>query len=195
MPFPLLYYFGRIIEIADTCFSTVICYIVGRCSGVKISKGCSFSGRTKFRTLSLGKVRIGSGCRFLSRSTSNLLGLNHCCIIAQLSPNAEISIGKNCGFSGASICAETGITIGDNVRIGANSTVTDTDWHSDDNRVGHPKPVTIHDHAWIGTSVIILKGVEIGENSLIGAGSVVTKSIPANCIAAGNPAQVIRYFK
>jgi maltose O-acetyltransferase len=44
----------------------------------------------------------------------------------------------------------------------------------------------------IGTNAIVLKGVSIGDNSVIGAGSVVTKSIPANCIAAGNPCRVIR---
>ena len=32
----------------------------------------------------------------------------------------------------------------------------------------------------------------IGDNSIIGAGSVVTKDIPANSIAVGSPAKVIR---
>jgi acetyltransferase-like isoleucine patch superfamily enzyme len=47
----------------------------------------------------------------------------------------------------------------------------------------------------IGTNAIVLKGVSIGDNSVIGAGSVVTKSIPANCIAAGNPCRVIRELR
>ena len=168
--------------------------MIGMCSGVKMAGGSSFVGRTKFRTLSVGRIRIESGCCFRSRSTSNLLGLNHRCIIAQLSPDAEITIGKKSGFSGVSIGAEKKIWIGDNVRVGANSIITDTDWHSDDSRAGTPRAVTIHDHVWIGAAVIVLKGVEIGENSLIGAGSVVTGSIPANCVAAGNPARVIHYF-
>jgi len=55
-------------------------------------------------------------------------------------------------------------------------------------------PVEIKDGVWIGGGVIILPGVTIGENSIIGAGSVVTKSVPANCIAVGNPCKPIKYF-
>ena len=42
---------------------------------------------------------------------------------------------------------------------------------------------------------IRVPGVTIGNNTIIGAGSVVTKSIPANCVAVGNPCKVIRYLK
>jgi serine acetyltransferase len=34
--------------------------------------------------------------------------------------------------------------------------------------------------------------VTIGKNSIIGAGSVVTSDVPANVIAAGNPAKIIK---
>lgn len=53
-------------------------------------------------------------------------------------------------------------------------------------------PVTIEDGCWVGGGVIILPGVTIGKGSVIGAGSVVTKSIPADCLAAGNPCKIIR---
>lgn len=49
----------------------------------------------------------------------------------------------------------------------------------------------IKDNVWIGSDVVINPGVIIGENSVIGAGSLVTKSIPANCIAVGNPCKVL----
>ena len=45
---------------------------------------------------------------------------------------------------------------------------------------------------WLGGSVVVCPGVTIGENSIIGAGAVVTRDIPANSIAAGNPARVIK---
>ena len=54
------------------------------------------------------------------------------------------------------------------------------------------KEIKIGNNVWVGYNVIILKGVIIGENSVIGAGSVVVKDIPENCIAAGNPAKVIK---
>ena len=53
-------------------------------------------------------------------------------------------------------------------------------------------PVQIGNNVWVGDSAIVCKGVTIGENSVIGAGSVVTSSIPANTIAAGNPARVVK---
>lgn len=56
-------------------------------------------------------------------------------------------------------------------------------------------PITVEDNVWIGGGSIILAGITIGTGSVIGAGSVVTKSVPANCVAVGNPCKVIRYLK
>jgi tetrahydrodipicolinate N-succinyltransferase len=72
--------------------------------------------------------------------------------------------------------------------------ITDADWHGIYDRAGFGRslPVHIADNVWIGDRAMIGKGVSIGENSIIGAGSVVMHAIPANVIAAGNPARVIR---
>jgi acetyltransferase-like isoleucine patch superfamily enzyme len=98
-------------------------------------------------------------------------------------------------MSGSIIGALEKIELGKNVLCGANTTITDFDWHSlsDDHRGQNilSNPVVIHDNVWLGMNTVVLKGVEIGENSVIGANSVVTKSIPANAIAAGNPAKII----
>lgn len=56
-------------------------------------------------------------------------------------------------------------------------------------------PVIIKDNVWIGEGVCVMPGVTIGENSIIGANSVVTKDIPANCVAAGVPAKVIKELR
>ncbi len=58
----------------------------------------------------------------------------------------------------------------------------------------YTRPIEIKNNVWIGGGCILLAGVTIGENSVIGAGSVVNRSIPPNCVAAGNPCKVIRYF-
>lgn len=54
------------------------------------------------------------------------------------------------------------------------------------------KPVTIGRDCWIGGHVTICPGVTIGDRAVIGAGAVVTKDVPADSLAVGNPARVIR---
>ena len=53
-------------------------------------------------------------------------------------------------------------------------------------------PITLGDNVWLGGSVVVCPGVTIGENAIVGAGAVVTRDIPANSIAVGNQARVIR---
>lgn len=53
-------------------------------------------------------------------------------------------------------------------------------------------PIHIGDGAWLGVGVVVTSGVTIGENAIIAAGAVVTKDVPADAIAAGNPAKVLR---
>ncbi|MFT5726125.1 MAG: acetyltransferase-like isoleucine patch superfamily enzyme [Desulforhopalus sp.] len=55
--------------------------------------------------------------------------------------------------------------------------------------------VVIGDNVFVGVGSIILPNVTIGDNSVIGAGSVVSKDIPANVVAVGNPAKVIKHLK
>lgn len=57
------------------------------------------------------------------------------------------------------------------------------------------RPVKIGKNVYVGARSIILSGVEIGDNTVIGAGSVVSSDIPSNCLAAGNPCKVVKYFK
>ncbi len=55
--------------------------------------------------------------------------------------------------------------------------------------------IIIGNNVYIGNNCLIMPGVAIGDNVIIGAGSVVTKSIPSNCVVAGNPAKYIKDFK
>lgn len=171
-------------------------YIINRITllwwRIKIGRDCRFQGKTIFTKLPDTKINIGSKCTFLSNHRSNLIGVYTPCMISTLSKKAIINIGNGCGFSGTVIGAAISIKIGNNVRCGANTLITDTDWHTDDFRTGLDKPIIIEDDVWLGYGVKVLKGVHIGKGSLIGAMSVVTKDIPEGVIAAGNPCKVIK---
>lgn len=88
------------------------------------------------------------------------------------------------------------ITIGDDCQIGPNVQLL-TPTHPTDPQPRRDKleagqPITIGDNVWLGGGVIVCPGVTIGTNSVIGAGAVVTRDIPADVVAVGNPARVVR---
>jgi len=119
-----------------------------------------------------------------------------------------IEIGDNTMMNGVAITAYSKVSIGRNCQIASGTLITDTDYHPvdpeirvrqalgykiDHDSVGK-KPVTIGENVWIGWGCTILKGVTIGANSIIAAGSIVTKDVPANVLAAGNPATIKKYY-
>ena len=108
----------------------------------------------------------------------------------------ELKIGKYCLITpGVRIMAAESIEIGDACMFAHGAYISEADWHGIYDRsepVGKTKPIILKDNVWIGDSAIVCKGVTIGENSIIGAGAVVTKNIPANVVAAGNPAKVVK---
>ncbi len=166
--------------------------IAARWWGVALCPNCSFSGRPRFRRHPQSRISIGAACKFNSSPFSNLIGINHPCIIATLREGADIQIGTGCGFSGTTIACAKKVVLGKNIRCGANTLITDTDWHNDDVRTNPDAPVAIGENVWLGVNVTVLKGVSIGENTFVAAGSIVTKSLPANVVAAGCPCKVIR---
>jgi len=107
-----------------------------------------------------------------------------------------INIGDHVLISpGVRISAADSVFISDSCMLASHVYITDSDWHGIYDRslpCGETGRVMLEENVWIGDSAIICKGVTIGKNSIIGAGSVVTCDIPANVIAAGNPARVIK---
>ena len=110
----------------------------------------------------------------------------------------NIKIGKNvfinacCRFQD-----QGGIEIGDGSLIGHNTTIAtlNHDFNPDKRANLHPSPVKIGKNVWIGSDCTILPGVEIGDGAVIGAGSIVTKNVPANSIAVGSPARIIKQIE
>ena len=148
-------------------------------------------------------ISLGNRCVINNLSSENLAGINHRTILAAPFEKSAIVIGNNVGLSGTSIYAREEIRIDDNVMIGVNVSIYDNDFHPLDlekrllNDIDSITIAKVHikKNVWIGANSIILKGVTVGENSIVGAGSVVTKDIPANVIAVGNPAKIIRELK
>ena len=96
---------------------------------------------------------------------------------------------------GVRVTSAEGIIIGRSCMLAMHCSVSDADWHDTKHRIfapGNTAKVILEDNVWLGEGVRVLKGVTIGENTVVGTGSVVTRSLPANVIAAGNPAREIK---
>lgn len=117
-------------------------------------------------------TRIDFGTNFYALY-GNIYGDSLWCLDTYILDYAPVSFGHN-------------VTIGPNVRIITSS-------HDPSNfRIVRAKEIVIGSNVWITMNAIVLPGVTIGDNTIIGAGAVVTKNIPANVIAAGNPAKPIK---
>lgn len=92
-----------------------------------------------------------------------------------------------------SLSAKPDMTFPKGVHVGAHSYLAfNTRVLTHDRTRGLYLHTRIGENCFIGGESIILPGITIGDNCVIGAGSVVTKDVPARCIAAGNPAKIIR---
>jgi acetyltransferase-like isoleucine patch superfamily enzyme len=104
-------------------------------------------------------------------------------------------LGKNVFINHAcSFLDMGGITIEDEVLLGprVNLVTENHPLNPADRRALICKPIVIKRNAWIGAAATILPGVTIGENAVIAAGAVVSKDVPANTIAGGVPAKIIK---
>jgi acetyltransferase-like isoleucine patch superfamily enzyme len=168
-------------------------------NGVKWRSGWRIFGMPTLQRYRGSEISFGDGLWLRSWHASNPLAPNHACVFATRSANSVIRVGNNCGFTGASVVATDRIEIGDNVVVGANAVIVDTDFHPlnpaerlRDFNAGQHAPVFIENNVFIGMHSLILKGVRLGEGCVVGAGSVVSRDVPAGAVVAGNPAQVVR---
>jgi maltose O-acetyltransferase len=112
---------------------------------------------------------------------------------------SHIRIGARCFANFGLVALDVAaITIGDDVQIGPNVQLL-TPTHPVDPEPRRHKwetaePIAIGDNVWLGGGAIVLPGVTIGGNTVVGAGSVVTRDLPANVVAVGNPARVVRFL-
>lgn len=171
--------------------------------GIKFGRDLRVYDRIYVKLKGNNTIKIGNNFAFSSGGNYNPLARNIRGSI-ELEQNASLIIGNNVGVSSICLRVYSSCSIGNNVKIGADTIILDSDAHSLnylnrrngslDRPNAHRKPITIEDDVLIGMRCIILKGVTIGAKTIIGSGSVVTKSIPSDCIAAGNPCKVIKYL-
>lgn len=172
--------------------------------GVELGRCVSAHGKVGLLRWPGGRIRIGDNVSLISswrRATAAALAFP--VRLRVFGPGAFIDIGARSQLSGTSITARsTKISIGEQVLIAPNCIIVDSDFHAPwppqkrtvDPGYDRDRAVSIGDFAWLGMNSIVLKGVEIGAGAIIGAGSVVTRSVPANTLACGNPARVVKFL-
>jgi acetyltransferase-like isoleucine patch superfamily enzyme len=169
-----------------------------RARGLELGTGIIFNGRPYLHRAPGSRIVLGDRVCLNSALRSNPIGNARPVSLRTMQPGAEILLGRGVGLSGTSVCAAQRVEIGEGTFVGADTIIFDNDFHAP---VGewnwgsftpeNPRPVVIGRGAFIGARAIILKGVTIGDRAIIGAGAVVTKDVPANAIAAGNPARIL----
>lgn len=113
---------------------------------------------------------------------------------------SKIVVGQRVTATGnLQIAAHSEVRIDDDVLFATNVNLTDGlhGYHTAEEPYKYQPifkiaPILIQRGCWIGQNVVVLPGVTIGAQTIVGANSVVTESLPAQCIAVGNPARVIR---
>jgi maltose O-acetyltransferase len=154
-------------------------------SRVQIGRG--FMGNGRLRISGPGRVLLAEHVNAWSHAEINRL--------ITLGPTATITIGPNARLNGCTLVAAERIEVGANTVLGS-CLVYDRESYTlepaDRRRPGQVKPVIIEENVWIGGQVTLLPGVRIGRNSVVGIHSVVMSDIPADVVAVGNPARVVR---
>jgi acetyltransferase-like isoleucine patch superfamily enzyme len=144
-----------------------------------------------------GRIEIGQGVRF-GWPRSPGFHSTYAYVEAGLE-HSVVSIGDDGLFNNGCVIRSEGpgITIGPRALFGTGAEVMDSDFHDlhpERRHGGRPKVghVEIGENVWLGSNVLVLKGTRIGANTVVGAGSVVTVDLPADVVAAGQPARPVR---
>jgi acetyltransferase-like isoleucine patch superfamily enzyme len=168
-------------------------------SGIRWGAGWRLYGVPVIQKHRRSRMCFGPGLQLRSSVRSNPLGPNRPVVLATWQEGSYLEVGANFAMTGGTLCAAGRIVIGDNVVVGANTTIVDTDFHplDFDRRRSNPSEgrsaaVVIEDDVFIGMNCLVLKGVTIGRGSVIGAGSVVSRDVPPGVLVAGNPARAVR---
>ncbi len=105
-------------------------------------------------------------------------------------PDAELTMGKTDTNYGTVIVCSNKITMGDDIGIGRNVMIYDSNYHPTGiNKSVKGKPLVIEDHVWLCSGVTIAKGLRIGAGAICGLNSTVTRNVKSRHMVLGNPAK------
>ena len=154
--------FGKNVYIGDR----VTIYKTRDGGHVRLDDLVALYGDIIIETCNNGTVQIGEETHIQPRCS--IAGCKSSVIIGK-----RVEIGSNCAFYPYNHAMKAGQPIREQPLVSSGN-------------------IVIEDDVWLGYGVIVLDGVHIGSDAVVGAGSVVTHDIPANSIAVGNPARVVK---
>jgi FkbH-like protein len=152
------------------------------CSSV--GAGARVTGR--LRVENRGQMTIGSG----------FVAMGQFVPVELLSgPNGKLEIADGVWANfGCVFSAKSSIRIGSGSHFGQHCIIADSDSPEVDvpAATGESRPIEIGKDVWVAGRVTVRPGVTIGDRAVITAGSVVENDIPADVVAGGIPARVLR---
>ena len=138
------------------------------------------------------RVRIREGGKWISHGDVLLFTDS----FIDVHENALFESGFFSINAGSVVVCGKHIKFGEDVMIGREVTIYDSDFHQvtddDGNPINFSKDVYIGDRVWLTNKIAVLKGVTIGEGALISSMSLIRKNVPPYCLAGGNPLKVIK---
>ena len=171
-------------------------------------------GMLKGNVKILGKVRFGmitmgfdnvsiypnNGIRF--QNAGGLIIFQGPCFFGNdtaiaVGKRGKLIVGENIRSSaGLKIACQHSITIGNNVRVGWEVMMVDSDFHKVTYTDGRPspkgyKPIRIGDYCWLGFRSTIMKGTTIKDHCIVSANSLCNKEYSESyALLAGQPAEI-----
>ena len=152
--------------------------------GVRVGRGVVVGNRCRLIVERGAAVVLGDGCQIDDGST----------LAAYRTGRLVLGPGAFVGHHGT-LAAHRSVTVGAGTYLAELVSVRDHD-----HAVGSPPssgrvdvaPVEVGRDAWLGAKVTVLRGARIGDRTVVGANAVVRRDVPANTVAAGIPARVVR---
>ncbi|MFI8726246.1 acyltransferase [Stutzerimonas kunmingensis] len=178
---------------------------------VLVGEGVEFKGPLKFNERGRGnRLYIGKGC-FLGNVRFDMLGNNNNIIIEDdvyikkahfrhRGNDQVIKVGGSTRINGVYFLCESGCSIetGEGCLFSYDISLRTTDAHhildlETGEKLNEPKSITIGNHVWVGTEVVVTKGVTIADDVVVGQRALVNKSVlESHVIVAGAPGQIVR---